>query len=1063
VATTSGSYTVIVTASSCSSSPSAATAVTVNPIPATPTITPGGPTTFCAGGSVTLTSSSATGNQWSLDGTPIGGATAQQYVATLQGSYTVIVTQSGCSSSASAPQAVTVNPTPATPTITPGGPTTFCTGGSVTLTSSSASGNQWSLNGNPLGGATAQQYVATASGNYTVVVTTSGCPSAPSAATTVTVNPTPATPVIGTGGPTTFCAGGSVTLTSSSATGNQWYESGNAIGGQTGQQYVATTSGSYTVVVTQTGCSSSASAPQVVTVNPAPATPTITPGGPTSFCTGGSVTLTSSSATGNQWFLNGNPLGGETNQQYVATGSGNYTVVVTASSCPSAPSAATTVTVNPIPPTPVIGTGGPTTFCAGGSVTLTSSSATGNQWSLDGTPIGGATAQQYVATLQGSYTVIVTQGTCSSSASAPQVVTVNQAPATPTITPGGPTTFCSGGSVTLTSSSATGNQWFLNGNPIGGEINQQYVATASGNYTVVVTASSCPSAPSAATTVTVNPTPATPVIGTSGPTTFCAGGSVTLTSSSATGNQWSLNGNPIGGATAQQYVANASGNYTVVVTNSGCPSAPSAATVVTANPIPSTPTITPGGPTTFCTGGSVTLNSSSATGNQWSLNASPIGGATAQQYVAAVAGDYTVTVTASSCASNASAATTVTINPTPSAAITSPSPIGAGTASTASVTNAGIGATYVWGITGGTFNGLTTGNSVNFTAGGAGTLHLTVTVTTGAGCPASGSTDVTVTPAPPPMSVTTVSPNNGTYLGGTSVTITGTGFQAGATATFGGSAATGVTVVNATTITAVTPAHAAGAVSVTVTNTDTSNATLVNGYTYNPQQFDANGDGVIDPSDIFYLVNYLFSGGPAPAGAAGLLSGDANGDHVVDPADIFYVVNYLFLGGPAPMATSGRPAVATQAQGNLAGAVTLGTPVVRGGRTFIPVTVTATPGSIAPQALALNLRVTGDASIVAIRRAGNAQPMFEVMRNTADGAAYLVAYDGGAALGTSSVVAEVELTRGAGPVRIDVDPKLTMLSSGGIHQATVAAGTLQVRGATVTEQSDRRTPARERN
>jgi len=35
--------------------------------------------------------------------------------------------------------------------------------------------------------------------------------------------------------------------------------------------------------------------------------------------------------------------------------------------------------------------------------------------------------------------------------------------------------------------------------------------------------------------------------------------------------------------------------------------------------------------------------------------------------------------------------------------------------------------------------------------------------------------------------------------------------------TFGGTAATGVTVVNATTITAVTPAHAAGVVDVVVT------------------------------------------------------------------------------------------------------------------------------------------------------------------------------------------------------------------------------------------------------
>ena len=83
---------------------------------------------------------------------------------------------------------LTVNPTPATPTITPSGPTTFFTGGSVTLTSSSATGNQWYLNGNPIGGATSQTYVATTGGNYTVLVTTSGCSSAQSAATTVTVN-----------------------------------------------------------------------------------------------------------------------------------------------------------------------------------------------------------------------------------------------------------------------------------------------------------------------------------------------------------------------------------------------------------------------------------------------------------------------------------------------------------------------------------------------------------------------------------------------------------------------------------------------------------------------------------------------------------------------------------------------------------------------------------------------------------------------------------------------------------------------------------------------------------
>ena len=61
-------------------------------------------------------------------------------------------------------------------------------------------------------------------------------------------------------------------------------------------------------------------------------------------------------------------------------------------------------------------------------------------------------------------------------------------------------------------------------------------------------------------------------------------------------------------------------------------------------------------------------------------------------------------------------------------------------------------------------------------------------------------------------------PNSGPAAGGTAVTITGTNFAAGATVTFGGTAATNVTVVNSTTITATTPAGSAGAVTVTVTS-----------------------------------------------------------------------------------------------------------------------------------------------------------------------------------------------------------------------------------------------------
>lgn len=87
---------------------------------------------------------------------------------------------------------------------------------------------------------------------------------------------------------------------------------------------------------------------------------------------------------------------------------------------------------------------------------------------------------------------------------------------------------------------------------------------------------------------------------------------------------------------------------------------------------------------------------------------------------------------------------------------------------------------------------------------------------------------------PPPPAVAAVNPKSGTTAGGTAVTITGAGFQAGATVTFGGTAATSVVVVNSTTITAVTPAKATGKVAVAVTNPDAQNSSLANGFFYAP-------------------------------------------------------------------------------------------------------------------------------------------------------------------------------------------------------------------------------------
>ena len=85
----------------------------------------------------------------------------------------------------------------------------------------------------------------------------------------------------------------------------------------------------------------------------------------------------------------------------------------------------------------------------------------------------------------------------------------------------------------------------------------------------------------------------------------------------------------------------------------------------------------------------------------------------------------------------------------------------------------------------------------------------------------------------PAFSVSFLSPTSGTVAGGTVVTITGTGFELGASVTFGGSPATAVTVVGASTITATTPAYAAaGAVDVVVNNPGGPSGTMPGGYTY---------------------------------------------------------------------------------------------------------------------------------------------------------------------------------------------------------------------------------------
>jgi hypothetical protein len=679
-----GTYSVTGVSGNGCTSRSADTTVTVLPLPDA-TITASGPTTFCAGGNVTLTSPAGSGYsyQWS------NGATTRSITVGVSGNFWVSVRdQAGCYNSSTV--TVTVSPLPSA-TITASGPTTFCAGGSVTLTASSGGSSYlWST------GATTQAITVNSSGNYSVTVTDANGCSATSTPRSVTVNPLPSVSVTASG-PTTFCAGGAVTLSATGSTGSYLWSTGART-----QSITVSTSGSYSVnLIDANGCSVN-SAPTTVTVNALP-TATITASGPTTFCAGGSVTLTASSGASYAW------SNGATTQSITVNSSGNYSVTVTDANGCSATSSATAVTVNALP-SATITASGPTTFCAGGSVTLTASSGASYAWS------NGATTQSITVSASGNYSVTVTGANGCSATSSATAVTVNALPSA-TITASGPTTFCAGGSVTLTASSSVSYAWS------NGATTQSITVNSPGNYSVTVTDANGCSATSSATAVTVNPLPSA-AITPSGSTTFCAGGSVILTGSDGASWLWS------NGATTQSITVNSSGSYSVTVTGTNGCSATSSATAVTVNALPSA-TITPSGPTTFCAGGSVTLTASSGASYAWS------NGATTQSITVNSSGNYSVTVTGANGCSATSAATTVTANALPSAAITPSGPTTFCAGGSVTLT-APSSASYAWS------NGATT-QSITVNSAG----DYSVTVTDANGCSgSSGVTTVVVNPLP---------------------------------------------------------------------------------------------------------------------------------------------------------------------------------------------------------------------------------------------------------------------------------------------------------------------------
>jgi uncharacterized protein YjdB len=762
--TTTGTYTVVATASptGCISNMTGSVAVSLNPVPTAHVVTGGGG--FCLGGTgVNIgLSSSDVGVNYQLRrgtisvGSPVAGTgTAINFgLFTIVGTYTVVATNTttGCTGNMSGSASVTVKPLPYVFTVTGGG--SYCAGGAGVLIglSGTVSGTSYQLyNG------------ATAIGS----------------------------PVAGTGAPINF-----------------------------GLQ---TTVGIYTVVATaaSTGCSNNMAGSAAVIVIALPAAYTVTGGG--SFCagsTGMNVGLSSSNVGVNYQLYRGTtPVGslvagtGAALNFGVFTTAGVYTVraYVASTSCTSTMTGSVTISVNPLPAAYTVSGGG--AYCSGGSgnhIYLSNSTVGVNyQLYLGATPVGslvagtGAALDFGLFTTAGIYTVVATNSTtgCVMTMSGSAAISVTAPPTAFTVGGGG--SYCSGGTgfaVTLSGSQlGVTYQLFVGSTTVGspragtGALINFGIQTTAGTYTVVgSTSGSCSTNMTGSATITVNPLPNIYTV--TGGGAYCSAGSGVLVglSGSDVGVNYQLYrgtatvGTPVAGTgtTISFGLQAITGTYTVIATNAttACVRNMSGSATVTIASSPAPVSLTGGGG--YCSGGPGVLIglAGSAIGVNYQLYrgttavGSPVAGAgTAISFgLQTVAGTYTVvgTFASSACSSNMIGSVTVTVLAVPNTyTVTGGGAYCSGGSGIAvGLSGSDIGVSYKLFRSGTPIISLTgTGSPINFGLMTA-TGPYTVTATNGAGCSGtmSGSVVVTVNPLP------TISGSIYTVMPSASITLTGT-------------------------------------------------------------------------------------------------------------------------------------------------------------------------------------------------------------------------------------------------------------------------------------------------
>lgn len=526
---------------------------------------------------------------------------------------TYAIDANACTAAGSSTVPITIAPVPDAPDITLTQPDCFTATGVITI--NSPIGNEYTYSIDGTNYQSAAVFNTVAPGTYTVYVqNNSGCITEYNP---VTIDPalvTPATPDAAIVQPT--CAVSTATITVNSPTGADLTYSINSTDYQAATEFTDVAPGNYTLsVVNGDGCMATI-AIVIDQQPPTPAVPNVTASQPNCNTSSGKLTVNSPLGAGLTYSIDG------TNYQagsiFSGLAQGNYTVTVKNTFGCTAESASFTINEPPLPvPSPQLSASHPDCFTGVGTISVNSPLGAGYTYSVDGINFQAGTL--FTNMVPGDYTVLVKSADGCTAGGSINIAPSPGTPAVADLTVSQPDCGAMTGTITVNSPVGPALTYSING--VNFQQSTVFTGLAPGSYTITVRNSA--GCISVTNPVTINPSPAVPVIPVITAvqaTCYTPTGTITIISPIGADLIYSIDG--INYQPETEFTDLTAGvTYNVTVMNAaGCTAMSLPLTIHDAPYVPPVPTVTVQQPDCSNPRGVVTVDAPNGAGIRYSIN-----------------------------------------------------------------------------------------------------------------------------------------------------------------------------------------------------------------------------------------------------------------------------------------------------------------------------------------------------------------------------------------------------------------------------------------------------------